>query len=335
MKASIVGASGYSGAELVKILGRHPHVELTGLYANTAAGERVDSLYGWAPQGLAFEAFSQAALDQDDVIFLALPSGEAMNIAPRLAELGKRVIDLSGDYRLQDIEAFSRFYKKPHASAELIGKAAYGLPEWNRDLIQKSKLISNPGCYPTSAILPLAPLLKQSVIEKDGIVINSLSGVSGAGRKADLATSFVEVNENVKAYKIGVHQHIPEIKSKLVELGGQDVNFTFIQHLLPISRGIYTTITATLAERVNIGEVEAAYEAAYVGEPFVRFRKDWVPSIQDVLHTNNIYIGFTIDETSGKLVITSTIDNLMKGAAGQAVQNLNIMYGFNEQEGLR
>ena len=336
VSVSILGASGYSGAELLRILLRHPHVKIDKLFANSLVGEKVASVY---PQfrgrpAETFALYSQDAVAKSDLVFLALPSGEAMKIVPELLASGKKVIDLSGDYRLSDQADFEKYYGKKHASPELVEQATYGLPEWNREQILNSRFISNPGCYATSAILALAPLVKEGLIESSGIAINSLSGVSGAGRKASVDLSFSEVNENVTAYRVGDHQHTPEIKMALEQVAGAEVSICFVPHLIPITRGIYTTITASLATGVDQAAVDGAYTKWYSEKPFVRYEASHVPEIKHVAHSNYIDIGSQVVEATGQVVIMSVIDNLVKGAAGQAVQNMNLMCGFSECEGL-
>jgi N-acetyl-gamma-glutamyl-phosphate reductase len=336
IRASILGASGYSGAELLRILSRHPHVEVEGLFASQNAGVQVQDVYPWYREGRGqvFEEYTADKVANSDVVFLALPSGAAMNIAPELIRVGKKVIDLGGDFRLQDIKSYLTYYKQEHSATDLLKNAVYGLPEWNKAEIAKSKLVANPGCYPTSIILPLAPLLKEKLISSSGIVINSLSGVSGAGKKGTVDLSFSEVNESVKAYKVGNHQHVPEIASVLEDLTGSAVSFSFAPHLIPITRGIYTTISAILEPGATEDDVLRAYHEHYVNAPFVNVRKNHIPEIKHVLYTNNIEIGFSAYPGTGQILIHSVIDNLVKGAAGQAVQNMNIMFGLNECEAL-
>jgi N-acetyl-gamma-glutamyl-phosphate reductase len=252
-----------------------------------------------------------------------------------LLSAGKRVIDLGGDFRLQDTSLYERYYKRPHMASTLLKQSVYGLPEWNYDQIKTASLIANPGCYPTSAIMPLAPLLKEGIIESEGIAISSLSGVSGAGRSASVDMSFAEVNESVRAYKVGIHQHIPEIRTALEVLSNTQVKLTFVPHLLPITRGIYTSSYATLKQQVNEQEILAVYEQYYAAAPFVRYSATLIPDIKNVALTNFIDIGFRINQEDRQLVVLSTIDNLIKGAAGQAVQNMNIMFGLQETEGLK
>ena len=258
-----------------------------------------------------------------------------MNLVPAMLSAGKRVIDLGGDFRLQDTSLYERYYKRTHSAAVLLKQSVYGLPEWNLSQIKSASLVANPGCYPTSAILPLAPLLKEGIIEPKGIAVSSLSGVSGAGRSASLEMSFTEVNESVRAYKVGTHQHIPEIKTALESLSNTRVNFTFVPHLLPITRGIYTSTYAMLKKPTTEQAILAVYEKYYAAAPFVRYSATAIPEIKNVVHTNFIDIGFRINQEDAQLVVLSTIDNLIKGAAGQAVQNMNIMFGIHEIEGLK
>jgi N-acetyl-gamma-glutamyl-phosphate reductase len=334
--ASIVGASGYSGAELLKILLRHNFVKVDKLFANSSAGKRVRDIYPWfaGRAEMTYESYFVDAVGKSDIVFIALTSREAMNIVPELLERGKKVIDLGGDFRLKDPNLYEKFYKHKHSAAHLLPQAVFGLPEWNRSAIKTASLIANPGCYPTSAILPLAPVLKEGIVERSGITISSLSGVSGAGRSATTDFSFAEVNESVRAYKVGEHQHIPEIKASLESITGASVSMTFVPHLLPITRGIYTSIYATLAKSVTQSDVLEAFRKHYGNEPFVRFSDTAIPEIKNVNYTNFVDIGFRVYTDNNQLIIFSAIDNLVKGAAGQAVENMNIIFGFNETEGL-
>jgi N-acetyl-gamma-glutamyl-phosphate reductase len=257
-----------------------------------------------------------------------------MSIVPELLSRGKRLVDFGGDFRLRDAAAYQKFYKREHTSVDLLSQAVYGLPEWNREKIKSAKLVANPGCYPTSATLPLIPLLKEGLIEPKGIAVSSLSGVSGAGRSASTEMSFAEVNESVKAYKVGIHQHIPEINQTLGDATTQSVSVTFVPHLLPITRGIYTSTYATLKRTVSEQVILDAFNKYYTKEPFVRVSSSAIPEIKHVNFTNFIDIGFRLYPENNQLVILSAIDNLIKGAAGQAVQNMNLMFGFDETEGL-
>jgi N-acetyl-gamma-glutamyl-phosphate reductase len=337
ISVSVVGASGYSGVELLKILLRHPEVKIDRLFANSSAGKNISNIEPKFEKVLdkTLELYSVDGISKSDLIFIALPSGEAMNLVPGMLKAGKRVIDLGGDFRLQDILLYERYYKRNHTANEVLKQAVFGLPEWNSEKIKSANLIANPGCYPTSAILPLAPLLKDGIIEPRGIAISSLSGVSGAGRSSSADMSFAEVNESVRAYKVGVHQHTPEICTALESLSGKSVALSFVPHLLPITRGIYTSIYANLAKKVDEQDIMNNYAKYYEHAPFVRYSKSTIPEIKNVVYTNFIDIGFRINQETGQIVVLSTIDNLIKGAAGQAVQNMNLMFGLDEPEGLR
>ncbi len=337
ISVSVVGASGYSGIELLKILIRHPGVCIDKLFANSSSGKCLADVAPVFDKTLdiVLEPYSVYKIIKSDLIFIALPSGEALNLVPAMLSEGKRVIDLGGDFRLQNISLYERYYKRTHSASSILKQSVYGLPEWNSNQIKTASLIANPGCYPTSAILPLAPLLKEGIIEPKGIAISSLSGVSGAGKSASIDMSFAEVNESVRAYKVGTHQHIPEIKTVLESLSKTNVNLTFVPHLLPITRGIYTTAYATLKNPVNEQTILDIYEKYYSTAPFVRYSATAIPEIKNVVQTNFIDIGFRIIQEDGQLIVLSAIDNLVKGAAGQAVQNMNIMFEMNEKEGLK
>ncbi|MEW6511978.1 MAG: N-acetyl-gamma-glutamyl-phosphate reductase [Bacteroidota bacterium] len=336
VNAAIVGASGYSGTELLRVLSAHPEVTVTKVTAASSVGQRVDALYP-ALAGvcdLAYEPLVPDALQGIDVAFIALPSGEAMNVVPELLERVKTVIDLGGDFRLRSASLYEKYYKRPHAAPGLLPSSVYGLPELNKKEIASARLIANPGCYPTSAILALLPALAHGVVAREGIVINSLSGVSGAGRSASVEMSFGEVNENVRAYKVGTHQHIPEIDSILSIAAGGEVSASFVPHLLPVTRGIYTTIHADLAVKINEAEITALYEEYYLPHPFVRITRQ-IPQLLAVTRTNYCDIGLFIERRTNQLIVISVIDNLVKGAAGQAVQNMNLTAGLPETMGLR
>lgn len=331
LKAAVFGASGYTGGELIRLLERHPSVQLAQVFAHSSVGALVGDLHAGVTVETAFESFDGTV--GAEICFLALPHGEAMEVAPALLEAGKFVIDLSGDHRLRDGETFARYYNKPAASPSMIEQAVYGLPEWNADAIRSARFVANPGCYATSATLALAPLIANKLVESSAITINGMSGVSGAGRKAALEYSFVEVNENVRAYKAGDHQHTPEIEQALGDIANLSVQVTFIPHLIPITRGIYTTITAR-ATTNSVEELVAACEQHYGGKPFVRFDAKRLPEIRRVVNTNYIDIGLRFVPETQTVIVMSTIDNLVKGAAGQAIQNMNLMCGFTETEGL-
>jgi N-acetyl-gamma-glutamyl-phosphate reductase len=332
---AVLGAAGYSGTELLRLLRRHPHVRIGPLFAASNAGkplaEVVPSLRGVLDQTL--EAYTPDATAGCDLVFIALPSGEAMALVPELLRRSMRVIDLGGDFRLSDPALYEEYYRRAHTATDLLPTAVFGLPEWNASAIRKASLLANPGCYPTSAILPLLPVLKAGVVSPTGIVINSLSGVSGAGRSASVDMSFAEINESVRPYKAGVHQHTPEIEQAFAMFAGIPATVTFVPHLLPITRGILTTLAAPLARPVTDDELRTIFSTAYSSAPFVRVIEG-IPEIRNVNHTNFIDIGWKRYERNHQLLLFSAIDNLVKGAAGQAVQNMNLMFGFDESEGL-
>ncbi|MBI4548239.1 MAG: N-acetyl-gamma-glutamyl-phosphate reductase [Ignavibacteriae bacterium] len=334
IRIAIIGASGYSGAELFRLLVQREDVTIGHVIAHSSTGKRVDELFPALSKRseLVFEPLESLEEDFVDLAFIALPSGEAMNIVPRLMNNVNRIIDLGGDFRLPSVQLYEQFYNHHHTALHLLGEAVYGLPEINKDLIAKARLLANPGCYPTSAILALLPALTSNLISTSGIVINSLSGISGAGRTASLELSFSEVNENIRAYKIGTHQHIPEIQTVLEKATGRPVSVTFVPHLVPLTRGIYTTIYADLTSSFTNQEVLSLYEQFYKAAPFVRIRRE-IPQAKDVLYTNYCDIAVFVEHRIRKLIIISVIDNLIKGASGQAIQNMNIMYGLPETQG--
>lgn len=333
---SVIGASGYSGAELIRILMRHSRVTIGRVFANNSAGKRVDEVHGIfrGRTELVFEKYSLGLVSDAEIVFIALPSGEAMHIVPELIDAQKRVIDLGGDFRLKDVESYRRYYKRDHIAQGLLPLAVYGLPEWKKDEIRSARLVANPGCYPTSALLPLIPMLREDIVEERGTVISALSGVSGAGRSASVDLSFSEVNESVRAYKVGVHQHTPEIESTLSDVSHRGVAVTFVPHLIPVTRGINTTIYAGLKRHTSPHELYTVFQKHYATTPFVRVDEEAIPEMKNVNYTNFCDIGFRVDDSNNRLILVSVIDNLVKGAAGQAVQNMNIMLGFDETEGL-
>jgi N-acetyl-gamma-glutamyl-phosphate reductase len=336
IRVSIAGASGYSGTELIKLLVRHPGVRVEKLYAASSAGMRCDELYPSLRGRLdmRYEPMESITPGESDLLFIALPSGHAMGLVEKLDGSATRVIDLGGDFRLDDAELYERYYGREHSAPARLGGVPYGLPEWNGPAIAGASLVANPGCYPTSILLPLLPLLRDGVIDASGIAASALSGVSGAGRSTTVELSYAEMHGNVRAYRVGAHQHTPEITTMLRTLGGRDAAVTFIPHLAPIARGIYSTIIARLTPGSTESDVAASFERAYAASPFVRWSATEIPELSSVVGTNYIDIGYRVDGATGDLVLLATIDNLIKGAAGQAIQNMNIMFGFPETEGL-
>lgn len=336
IRVSIAGASGYSGTELIKLLVRHPGVRIEKLYAASSAGQRADELYPALRGriGMRYESLDTIEDLDADLLFVALPSGHAMDLLDRLPANRARVIDLGGDFRLHDAELYARYYGREHSAPSKLGSVPYGLPEWNSGEIAGASLVANPGCYPTSILLPLLPLVRDGIIATEWITASSLSGVSGAGRASSVELSYTEMHDNVRAYRVGAHQHTPEITTMLRSIAGHETSVTFIPHLAPIARGIYSTITARLADGATAADVTASYDRAYADAPFVRISATSIPELGAVVGTNFIDIGYRVDDATGSLVLLSTIDNLIKGAAGQAIQNMNIMFGFQETEGL-
>lgn len=335
-KAAILGASGYTGGELLRLLLTHPHVEVVYLTADKHAGRNISDVFphlgGFLDMKL--EPLDPGALPRDiDVVFLALPHGESARIVKELYSRDIKIIDLGADFRLSR-GVYKDWYGE-HPCPELIEEAVYGLPEINRPAIKGAKLIANPGCYPTSAILGLAPLLKEGLIEPDSIIVDSKSGVSGAGRSPSLDYHFCEVNEGVKAYKIGEHRHMPEIEEVLSVYSGTGVNVSFTPHLIPMDRGILSTIYVRLKKKRTTGQLIGLYEEHYGKERFVRISPEKVyPSTSQVRGSNFCDIGMRAGPENKTAIIVSVIDNLVKGASGAAVQNMNVMMGFEESAGL-
>jgi N-acetyl-gamma-glutamyl-phosphate reductase len=339
MKIAIVGSSGYTGGELMRILLNHPRVTVTAITSEKSAGKPITSIF---PHLAGLTSLVCEHLDPDtiskksDVVFLALPHVTAQEVAFRFHKLGKKVVDLSADYRLSDPAAYAMWYEHTHQYPELLKDAVYGLPELHRDKIKKASLIANPGCYPTSAILGLAPLMHKGRVDLGSIVIDSTSGVSGAGRSPSLAHHFPEVNEGFMAYKVGTHRHTPEIEQELSALAGQQITLSFTPHLAPMNRGILTTIYAKQSSVSDTASLHALFQEYYKEAPFVRMLPlGQFPNVRNVRGSNFCDIGIYSDQRTGRAVVVTAIDNLVKGASGQAIQNMNLMMGLDEEEGLR
>ena len=340
ISVGIIGVTGYAGQELLRILLHHPSVSVDYLAARTLTKP--------TPLAEILPAFSgnnrlhvrpfklSEALGRCDLYFLAMPHGVAMTLAPRLLKKrGARVIDLSGDFRLASADAFARAYHTRHAAPALLKEAVYGFAEWRREQVAAGRLIANPGCYPTATLLGLAPLANARLLQGTGVIVDAKSGVSGAGRSAKEELQFCETNEDLRAYKVNDHQHMPEIEQELSRLSGKPIRIVFVPHLVPLNRGLYATIYAPLTKKISEAQLRLLFEGQYQDEPLVRILPAgaW-PDLKSVAGTNRCDIGLGLDTRTNRAIILSAIDNLGKGAAGQAVHNMNLMFGLPETEGL-
>ena len=334
VKVGIVGGTGYTGIELLRLLAHHPQVELIAVTSRQEAGTSVAKLFP-SLRGkveLAFTSPDAVDLTQCDVVCFATPNGVAMTEAPSLLAHGVRVIDLAADFRLKNVAEWEQWYQTAHQAPEWLAHAVYGLPEVNRTSIRTAQLVANPGCYPTAVQLGFLPLLAANVIAPDTLIADCKSGVSGAGRRAEVATLFSEVADSMKAYGVGGHRHLPEIQQGLATVAGQPVSLTFVPHLTPMIRGIHATLYATLTQEVD---VQALYEAYFANEPFVDvLPAGSCPETRTVRGANLCRLAVYRVPDSNRVVVLSVIDNLVKGASGQAIQNLNLMFGFAEDTGL-
>lgn len=334
IKVGIVGGTGYTGVELLRLLAQHPQVELAAITsrgdAGTAVADMFPSLRGRV--GLSFTDPKEAPLGSCDVVFFATPNGIAMQQAASLLSAGARVIDLAADFRIKDVALWEKWYGMTHAAPELVAEAVYGLPEVNREAIRKARLIANPGCYPTATQLGFLPLVESGCIELDGLIADAKSGVSGAGRKAETHILFSEAGDNFKAYGVPGHRHLPEIRQGLSLAAGREVGLTFVPHLTPMIRGIHATLYARIKRDEDF---QALFEKRYAGEPFVDVLPPKShPETRSVRGANTCRIAVHRPQGGDTLVVLSVIDNLVKGAAGQAVHNMNLMFGFDECAGL-
>lgn len=337
LKVGVIGATGYTGEELVKILAGHKNVKITVLQAVLDKEEPISEIFPHLSGKIDLickKPDLEEAKSGADLFFLALPHTVSMTVAPALLEAGKKVIDLSADYRLETSE-YEKWYGAKHKDKSNIKEAVYGLPELFKDKIKEARLIANPGCYPTSVILGVAPLLEKGLIQTDHIICDSKSGITGAGRSPGWNLENPDIKDNFKAYKVNMHQHSPEMDRILKSISKKDIKVLFVPHLLPIERGILSTIYMRAKKKLEYEEVMKVYKEKYKNCPFVRIKPEGkLPEIKEVALTNYFDIGLAPDADSKAIIAVSAIDNLLKGAAGQAAQNMNIMYGFDEAEGL-
>jgi N-acetyl-gamma-glutamyl-phosphate reductase len=338
VNVGIIGATGYVGIEIVRLLQGHPHVNIASVVSQSFVGEKISDVYpnlknifDMECQNLDIDKLSESA----DIFITALPHGVSKKVIPELVKRGKRIIDHSGDFRYKSVEVYEKWYKIKHEMPHLLDISVYGLPELYRDSIKTAQIVANPGCYPTCSILALAPLLVHKLVETANIVIDAASGVSGAGRNTDLAYQFCECTENFKAYKVAVHRHTSEIEQELGLLAGEELLVSFTPHLVPMKRGMLATIYANLIDKHSASELIDIYKEYYKGEVFVRIMDEGkIPETKYTAGSNFIDIGIVVDKRLNRVVVLSSLDNLGKGAAGQAVQDLNIMCGFPENTGL-
>lgn len=342
INVGVLGATGYTGIELVRLLAIHPKVNVVYLTSDSYAGKELSEVYPSTLGSSVGDVVLSPTEELDppqgvDVLFCALPPGLAMKVAPGILEKGIRLIDLSADFRLKSPAEYPKWYKWSHEEPDLLSEAAYGLPELHRDEIAAARLVANPGCYPTAVLLGLAPLLSEGLANGDSLIIDAKSGISGAGRGGPQEQGYSELNENLKAYNVaGTHRHIPEIEQELAWLAGRPIRICFTPHLVPMTRGILATIYAHLLEQLSTEEAVKLYRQFYAGKRFIQIlNSGTLPETKSVWGTNNCHVGIKVDYRAGRVLVFSVIDNLGKGAAGQAVQNMNIMFGFDETTGLK
>lgn len=339
INVGVIGATGYVGIEIIRLLQNHPEINVSCAVSQNFVGKKISDVYPNLRNIFDIECESldiDRIADSADIFITALPHGISKDVIPKLIAKGKRVIDHSGDFRYKSVEVYEQWYQIKHAMPELLDMAVYGLPELYRDKIKDAKLIGNPGCYPTCSILGIAPLIKNNLVKKDNIIIDAASGVTGAGRSSELANQFCECTENYKAYKVSTHRHTSEIEQELSFLADEDIKISFTPHLSPMKRGMLATIYANLENKKSTKELIDLYKDYYKDEYFVRILDEGkLPETKHVAGSNFIDIGIVVDERLNRVVILSAIDNLGKGAASQAVQDLNIMCGLPENMGLK
>ena len=340
-KVAIIGASGYAGEELVRLSLAHPHVDLVAVTSRQFAGKTLAQIFPRFAHNEKAKALNFSDPDpkqlagEAEIIFLALPHGLAAEFAKPLLQAGARIVDLSADFRIKDANVYKEFYDHDHPAPELLSEAVYGLPEVYREQIRNAKLIACPGCYPTSILIPLRPLIRRKAIDRKRILVTSLSGVTGAGRKVEPEYLFAECNESMRPYGVPKHRHLSEIEQELSILAGEKIVIQFTPHLVPVNRGIVTTIYADIGGDVAALDPAVLFSSAYSQEPFVRLLgEERLPDTKNVIGTNFIDIAWKIDNRTGRIILMSAIDNIVKGASGQAVQCFNLMCGFAENDGL-
>jgi len=341
LRVAVAGASGYMGAELLRLLSVHPKVQLTAVTSERLAGERLDTVYphfrGLSP--LVFQEVDAERLAADaDLVFLALPHMESQRAVPVLRRQGRKVIDLSADYRLRDASLYATWYKAPHIDASGLAEAVYGVPELHRKAVAQASLVASPGCYPMGAILATAPLMKSGLGAREGIVVDGKSGVTGAGaqgRKIDPMYLYTEANENVQAYGMATHRHTPEMEQEMSALAGAPVLVAFTPHLVPLNRGLFTTASVPLTKSVSTADLVALYDEFYAGEPFVRVLPEGErPTTRHIVGSNFCDVTIVADPRTRRAVCVSALDNLGKGGSANGIQNLNVMMGWDERSGL-
>jgi len=336
-KIGIVGATGYTGEELLRVLARHSGVQVAFVTSEKEQGKPVSTVFPYLPyyHDLHFINAQQVLTYKVDLVFLCLPAGQSAPLAVDFLKNGIRVIDLGADFRFYDGKSYEQWYRQPHTHPELLKEAVYGLPEWNRESIRPARVVGNPGCYPTSVLLATIPLAKAGVLADAPVLIDSKSGVSGAGKALSKTTHYVEVNESLKAYKAGrVHRHVGEMEQELSRYAGSQTKVIFTPHLTPMSRGIFSTIYLQLERDASREELLSILANAYDNEPFVHVLEDEIPSTKMAAHSNNCFISLDMVEGTNHAIVFSAIDNLGKGASWQAIQNMNIMLNFREEMGL-
>lgn len=340
IKAGVIGATGYVGTELIRLLKKHKDVEITHITSRSYDGQKYDDIYENYRDVFQLECKNMEVseiAEEVDVLFLALPHGIASKQIDKSILDKTKIIDMGADYRLSDVDVYEKWYNTDHGSVDVLEEAVYGMPEMYREEIKNARIVANPGCYPTSSILSVLPLVKEGLIDLDTLVIDAKSGVTGAGRSVNLPTHFTECNESFKAYSIASHRHTPEIEEQLSKSSktGEEILLNFTPHLVPMNRGILTTSYAKLKEKKSYEEIKEVYNKYFGEEYFVRLTKENIfPETKWVKGSNFCDIGIKIDERTGRIIVVGAIDNMIKGSAGQAIQNMNIMFGLDEKEGL-